>query len=60
MSLKIYRFRGATYQFEEGQEPAGAVLLPDDTGVGGKAAGKPANKARKPANKMAGARGKRA
>lgn len=48
--LKIYVVNGRTYQFEEGEQPAGAVELkaekPSD-----KAAAKPANKQAKPANK---------
>ena len=25
--LKVYKFQGLTYQFEEGKQPAGAVLV---------------------------------
>lgn len=45
MGLKEYRVGKLTYQYEEGHEPAGAVL------VGRKAAPAVKNKARTPANK---------
>jgi hypothetical protein len=54
MGLKIYEYMGGTYQFTEGKQPEGAVLVeakqrPAPTN---KARRKPANKARrKPANK---------
>lgn len=43
MGMKLYDYRGSLYQFQEGTEPAGAVLR--------LAAGAPVNKGRKPANK---------
>lgn len=47
MALKEYVVNGATFQFEEGKQPAGASL------VGAKAAKAPANKSRTAANKQA-------
>ena len=54
--LKIYEYNGRTFQFEEGEQPAGAV----EVGAKAKAveppkkeAPKPANKARKAATKGA-------
>lgn len=45
--LKVYEFQGLTYQFEEGKQPAGAVLVdaPKAKAV------EPETKAVKPANK---------
>lgn len=43
MALKEYEYNGSTYQFEEGQEPAGAVEV--------KQAPQPKNKQRTPKNK---------
>ena len=49
MGLKVYRYRGQTYQFDEDHVPVGAVP------VEVKAAPKPANKARRaPQNKAKG------
>lgn len=48
--LKIYLVNGKKYQYEDGDQPAGAVELtakPPEA----KQAADPANKARKPANK---------
>ena len=48
--LKIYEYNGKTYQFEEGEQPAGAVeVKPRAKAVEppNKEAPKPANKARK-------------
>lgn len=42
--LKIYRYNGSTWKFEEGKQPAGAVLVEEK-------AAQPENKAAKPANK---------
>lgn len=42
--LKIYRYGGYTYQFEEGTQPEGAVEVKEK-------AAEPLNKAVKPANK---------
>lgn len=51
--LKIYKLGGLTYQFEEGQQPAGAVPI---EGKPIEAKKRPArNKAAKPANKAANA-----
>ena len=47
--LKEYLYNGARFQFEEGEQPEGAVELKGDPSE--KAAAKPANKAVKPANK---------
>ena len=47
--LKVYKFQGLTYQFEEGKQPAGAVLV-DAPKV---KAVEPENKAVKPVNKSA-------
>lgn len=47
--LKEYLYNGARFQFEEGDQPAGAVELKGKPPE--KAAAKPANKAVKPANK---------
>ncbi len=44
--LKIYRYGGYTYQFEEGTQPEGAVEVKPE-----KKAAEPLNKAVKPANK---------
>ena len=48
--LKIYEYRGQKYQFEEGEQPAGAVeakkVAPPE-----KVAEEPAEKAKAPANK---------
>ena len=45
--LKVYKFQGLTYQFEEGKQPAGAVLVdaPKAKAV------EPETKVAKPANK---------
>lgn len=51
MALKEYVWRGHTFQFEESEAPADAVLLKAE---------KPANKAAKPANKARTPRTKRA
>lgn len=49
MALKIYKYRGFTYQFDENDVPDGAVLIET------KSAPKPANKARRaPQNKAKG------
>ena len=49
MALKIYKYRGFTYQFDENDVPDGAVLIET------KSAPKPANKVRQaPANKAKG------
>ena len=42
--LKHYMYNGREWQFEEGEQPAGAVEV-------GKKAVEPSNKAKKPANK---------
>ena len=44
--LKSYLWRGVEWQFEEGEQPAGAVELKPM-----KKAVEPSNKAKKPANK---------
>ena len=44
--LKIYEYNGRTYQFEEGEQPAGAVEVKAVEPLK-KEAPKPANKARK-------------
>ena len=44
--LKIYEYNGAFFQFEEGEQPEGAVELKPT-----KKAAEPLNKAVKPANK---------
>lgn len=52
MALKIYRLGALTFQFEEGEQPAGAVLV--ETVEKPKAQSKakaPANKAKKTENK---------
>ena len=46
--LKIYEYNGAFFQFEEGEQPEGAVEL---KGKPPEKVAKPANKAVKPANK---------
>lgn len=51
--LKIYEYGGYTYQFEEGEQPAGAVELKPE-----KKAAEPLNKAVKPANKTKAVRKK--
>ena len=43
--LKVYKFQGLTYQFEEGKQPAGAAL------VDAPKAAEPETKVVKPANK---------
>lgn len=48
MVLKIYKYRGSTFQFEEGKQPVGAVEVKPEESV---KARKPANKSRKPADK---------
>ena len=49
MALKVYQYRGGTYQFEDGDVPEGAVLV--------KAVRAPTNKAVKsPTNKTKGGR----
>lgn len=48
--LKEYLYNGARFQFEEGEQPEGAVAL-DAGSAPAKAAAAPANKAVKPANK---------
>lgn len=48
--LKHYIYNGVEWQFEEGEQPAGAVELKRTVEPSKKAAG-PANKAVKPANK---------
>lgn len=50
MALKIYEYRGSTYQFDEGAAPDGAVL------VGSKQAAKPRNKERQAAPKSKAAK----
>lgn len=47
--LKIYEFQGHTYQFEEGEQPEGAVEVKQAAPKAKQA--KPANKARKTATK---------
>lgn len=47
--LKIYEFNGLTYQFEEGEQPDGAVEVKKKAEPSKKA--EPAAKAVKPANK---------
>ncbi|MDU6757678.1 hypothetical protein [Actinomyces sp.] len=49
MALKQYEYRGSTWQFEEGKQPAGAVEI--ETGQAQTKARRPANKARKTADK---------
>ena len=50
--LKLYKFNGRTYQFDEGHVPKGAVLLhPEEEKESAEKAAKPANKARKTSNK---------
>lgn len=55
--LKIYEYRGQKYQFEEGEQPDGAVEVrkvapPEKVAeMPEEKAKEPANKARKPANK---------
>ena len=49
--LRIYKLGEYTYQFEEGEAPAGAVLVEDDTP--NKAAPAKANKARTPRKRTA-------
>lgn len=46
MALKIYVVNGATFQYEEGNEPAGAVeYVPEPVRVpAAKSVGRPANK----------------
>lgn len=44
--LKIYKYGGYTYQYEEGTQPEGAVEVKPE-----KKAAEPLNKAVKPANK---------
>lgn len=53
MALKIYEYRGSTYQFTEGKQPPGAVEWePKRPAQSEKAKQEPANKrAPKPANK---------
>lgn len=46
--LKIYEYNGKTYQFEEGEQPAGAV----EVEVKAKAVEPPKKEAPKPANKV--------
>lgn len=52
--LKVYKFHGLTYQFEEGKQPAGAVPVdaPKTKAV------EPETKVAKPANKAVGGRTK--
>lgn len=55
MGLKVYKYRGNTYQFDEGRVPVGAVLVEKAPVGEAKAAEKPTNKARRaPANKAKG------
>lgn len=49
--LKIYAYRGRTYQFEEGEQPAGAVEVVKETVKPSEKAEEPENKSVKPANK---------
>lgn len=50
--LKIYKCAdGRTYQFEEGKQPADAVLIEPKKEPSKKEAAAPANKARKPKTK---------
>lgn len=49
--LKRYKVGRYTFQFEEGEQPAGAVEVKPVVAVEEKAAAEPMNKARKPANK---------
>lgn len=44
--LRIYEFGGRTYQYREGTQPKGAVLV-ENKPVGKKAVSSPKNKARK-------------
>ncbi len=46
--LKIYKYNGLTYQFEEGEQPAGAIEV---KAVDNKAVEPPKKEAPKPANK---------
>ena len=46
--LKVYKFQGLTYQFEEGKQPSGAAEVTETV-----KSVKPANKAVKPVNKAA-------
>ena len=48
--LKVYEYGGLTYQFEEGEQPAGAVEVKTDEGERPKAR-KTANKQVKPLDK---------
>lgn len=53
--LKNYLYRGCQYQFEEGQEPQGAVLVEKASGPKTEQKAKePKNKARKPSTKEPG------
>lgn len=53
MALKEYRWRGNTWQFEEGEEPAGAVPVERKAAQLANKAARPANKARTPRAKKA-------
>ena len=52
--LKSYLWRGVEWQFEEGEQPEGAVELKPEK----KKAAEPQNKAVKPANKAKAVKGK--
>lgn len=51
MALRIYKVGALTFQFEEGQQPAGAVLVEDAKPAPARKAARPANKARKAVQK---------
>lgn len=56
--LKQYIVNGKQYQYEEGEQPDGAVELKRKTVQPSEKAAKPANKAAKPANKRKAVRTK--
>lgn len=50
--LKVYKFNGRTYQFDEERAPKGAVLLhPEEEKKPAEKSAKTSNKARKTSNK---------